>query len=104
MGCRSRGLAEDVDDLRAAVSVRPLQHPHQFAQDDRRHDDRIRPFNRGGSFDGLRLIVPGQIGRGRSYRQRASPAVGRLDRLLHSFERDRPLTRSSERAAQALVF
>jgi len=35
--------AEDIDDLRAAISVRPFQHPHQFAQDDRRHGNRVRP-------------------------------------------------------------
>src|SRR5271166_914736 len=53
--------AEDVDDLRAGISIRPLQHPYQFAQDDRRHDNRIRPLDRGGRFDGLPLIVPCQI-------------------------------------------
>jgi hypothetical protein len=53
--------AEDVDDLRAGVSVCTLQHPHQFAQDDRRHNNRIGPFDRVGGCGGLFLIVPGQI-------------------------------------------
>jgi hypothetical protein len=35
--------AEDVDDLAAGVSVRAVQHPDQFAQDNRRHDNRVRP-------------------------------------------------------------
>jgi hypothetical protein len=52
---------EDIDDLRARVSIRTFQHPYQFAQYDRRHDDRIRRFDRVGSFDGLRLVVPCQI-------------------------------------------
>jgi len=37
---------DDVDDLGPGVSVCPLQHPDQFAQDDRRHDNRVRRFDR----------------------------------------------------------
>ena len=50
--------AEDVDDLGSGVSVCPLQHPDQFAQHDRRHDNRVRTFDRAGGFDGLPFIVP----------------------------------------------
>ena len=53
--------AEDADDLWAGVSVRPLQHPYQFAQDDRRHHDRIRLVDRVGGLDGVALIVPCQV-------------------------------------------
>jgi hypothetical protein len=53
--------AEDVDDLAAGVSIRALQHSDEFAQDDRRHDNRVRPFNRASGFDGLTLIVPCEI-------------------------------------------
>jgi len=53
--------AEDVDNLGATVSVCPLQHPDQFAQDYRRHDYRVRPFDRARGFAGLPFIVPCQI-------------------------------------------
>jgi hypothetical protein len=53
--------AEDVDDLAAGVSVRALQHPDQFAQDDRRHNNCVHPFDRASGFDGLTLIVPREI-------------------------------------------
>ena len=49
--------SEDADNLRAGVSVRSLQYPHQFAQDDRRHDNRFRLFDHLGRFARMSVVA-----------------------------------------------